>query len=320
MSVEVTTSSPFPVLKAYGRLDRLQQLQETPLTLKDNFTINFEHNQKQQETNSKYLKQLKTTELGSILLNADEIPSTQDFVCDNHQVLPSGVVVVADVQTKGRGRGGNVWRSPEGCMMFTLLTRLKIDGRWLPHVQYAVCMAVLDAVESLTQINIGLKVKWPNDIYLEDQKVAGVLSQSFYQGGEFCLVIGVGINLENKEPTICLNDVIETKFQSPKLTREVFLAEIMNSLEHLLGIIQFEGFKPLQDKYLEQWMHQGQKLLLEQQDSDNKDTQIPVTIVGLAENGFLLAIDKISGEQVELHPNGNTLDMMKGLILRKQQS
>lgn len=163
-----------------------------------------------------YASLLTTDRLGRALVTAAELPSTQDFLMQSAQHLPQGVVCVADVQTKGRGRAGNQWTSPPGCLMFSLATRLEVDGRKIPFVQYVICLAVTEAVLRLTRERLEgagevlLSIKWPNDLYSADGlKVGGILCQSTFREGRFFLVAGVGLNVDNRNPTTCINQLME---------------------------------------------------------------------------------------------------------------
>jgi BirA family transcriptional regulator, biotin operon repressor / biotin---[acetyl-CoA-carboxylase] ligase len=102
---------------------------------------------------------------------------------------PSGMVVTADEQEAGRGRHGRVWSAPPGAALLysALLRPLDRRHELLP---LAVPLAVCEAIESLAPVSCA--VKWPNDIWIEERKVAGVLIEA--RPPEWA-VIGVGINL-----------------------------------------------------------------------------------------------------------------------------
>lgn len=60
-------------------------------------------------------------------------------------------MLVADQQTHGKGRGGNVWTSPDGCLMFTALRQLQVPGQQAPFINYVVCLAVVQGIKQATQ-------------------------------------------------------------------------------------------------------------------------------------------------------------------------
>ena len=104
---------------------------------------------------------------------------------------PHGAVVTADEQTAGRGRQGRTWTAPPGkALLYSAIVR-PLDERHLA-LPLAVPLAVCAAAEEL-QPGIECGVKWPNDVWLEKRKLAGVLIEARPQDG--WAVIGVGLNL-----------------------------------------------------------------------------------------------------------------------------
>jgi BirA family biotin operon repressor/biotin-[acetyl-CoA-carboxylase] ligase len=104
---------------------------------------------------------------------------------------PHGTVVTADEQTAGRGRQGRTWLAPPGkALLYSAIVRpLEEHHMMLP---LAVPLAVCEAAEELRP-DIACKVKWPNDIWLEERKLSGVLIEARPQDG--WAVIGIGLNL-----------------------------------------------------------------------------------------------------------------------------
>ena len=102
---------------------------------------------------------------------------------------PSGTVVTADSQEAGRGRHGRRWSAPAGAALLYSAILAPLDARHglLP---LSVPLAVCDAIESLAPVEC--RVKWPNDVWLGERKVAGVLIEA--RPPEWA-VIGVGVNL-----------------------------------------------------------------------------------------------------------------------------
>ena len=102
---------------------------------------------------------------------------------------PSGTVVTADEQSAGRGRHGRAWTAPPGKALLcsAVLGPLDSSHRLLP---LAVPLAVADAAEALAPVSC--QVKWPNDVWVERRKLAGVLIEA--RPPEWA-VIGVGLNL-----------------------------------------------------------------------------------------------------------------------------
>lgn len=110
--------------------------------------------------------------------------------------LESGTVIVAEMQQAGRGRRGRVWQSPFGAnLYYSYFWRLDDGLQAAMGVSIAVGLAVYDTIKALYDIE--LELKWPNDIYLNKQKLAGVLVELDGQPQGPCqLVLGIGINLQ----------------------------------------------------------------------------------------------------------------------------
>jgi BirA family transcriptional regulator, biotin operon repressor / biotin---[acetyl-CoA-carboxylase] ligase len=102
---------------------------------------------------------------------------------------PSGTVVTADEQTAGRGRTGRKWSAPAGSALLcsAILRPLQAHHSLLP---LAVPLAVCEAAEALAPVQC--QVKWPNDVWLGERKLAGVLIEARFPDWA---VIGVGLNL-----------------------------------------------------------------------------------------------------------------------------
>lgn len=115
------------------------------------------------------------------------------------QALESGTVVVAEMQQAGRGRRGRVWQSPFGAnLYYSYYWRLDDGLQAAMGMSIAVGLAVYDTLKALYKLEIQLK--WPNDIYLNNEKLAGVLVELDGQPQGPCqLVIGIGINLQMPE-------------------------------------------------------------------------------------------------------------------------
>ena len=108
---------------------------------------------------------------------------------------PGGTVVTADEQTAGRGRRGNQWFAPAGaCLLYSALLR-PFDADRGPVLPLTVPIAVCEAAEAVAPVRC--QVKWPNDVWIDERKVAGVLVEA--RPEEDWAVIGVGLNVAIRE-------------------------------------------------------------------------------------------------------------------------
>jgi BirA family biotin operon repressor/biotin-[acetyl-CoA-carboxylase] ligase len=137
------------------------------------------------------------TQLGLPALRLrDTVPSTMDLAHEAAaEGAPAGTLVLASVQTAGRGRGGRPWRSdPGGGVTCTLIERLS-DTDALSVVSLRIGLALADALQPFSAEE--LMVKWPNDLMRGGRKLGGVLSEARWRDGHpEWVAIGVGVNLD----------------------------------------------------------------------------------------------------------------------------
>ncbi|TFK06839.1 Biotin--protein ligase [Platysternon megacephalum] len=232
------------------------------------------------------------------------------------------LIAIAVRQTQGKGRGGNVWLSPVGCALSTLHVSIPLCsqlGQRIPFIQHLVSLAVVESVRSIPGYqDIDLRVKWPNDIYYSDlMKLGGVLVNSTLMGDTFHILIGCGFNVNNSNPTICINDLIMeynkknmTKLRS--LTVDYLIARSVTVLERLIDIFQEKGPDGVLPLYYKYWIHAGRHVRLWSEEG-------PLAwIVGIDDCGFLQVHEEGKGVE-SVHPDGNSFDMLKNLIISKQQ-
>ncbi|RCV05344.1 hypothetical protein SETIT_1G076200v2 [Setaria italica] len=269
-----------------------------------------------------YMGALRARRFGRWMLWSPRIGSTQDLIAQNFAKLPVGVVCVADVQFKGRGRSKNVWESPPGCLMFSFTSQMQ-DARKLPLMQYVVCLSMTEAIKELCRAKglpeLDVRIKWPNDLYLKGLKVGGILCTSSYEPKVYNICTGIGLNVDNEKPTTCLNAALqEANVISPRLKREDILAYFFNKFENLFEVFSNQGFQALEEQYYNSWLHSGQRVVV-QDAHEGQSVDSVVTIQGLTPTGYLYAIGE-DGKNYELHPDGNSFDFFTGLVRRKMEA
>lgn len=107
----------------------------------------------------------------------------------------AGTLILADEQTAGRGRGGNVWESRPGLGIWCTLIERPTDAAAVDVLSIRLGLAVARAVEALAPAPISLK--WPNDVFVGTGKLAGILVEARWREGVIDWVaIGIGLNLQ----------------------------------------------------------------------------------------------------------------------------
>ena len=129
----------------------------------------------------------------------DRVPSTQDVA---HQLAADGAedgtAVVAVEQTAGRGSRGREWASPRGGLWLSVVVRPPA-ARVAETLSLRAALAAAGALEALGIE--GIRVKWPNDLMLDDRKLGGILCEARWSGDVLgWIVIGAGINVANEIP------------------------------------------------------------------------------------------------------------------------
>jgi len=108
------------------------------------------------------------------ILHYDRLESTNTTAYRlAEESAPEWTIVVADVQTKGRGRGRNKWESPKGGLWFSIVLKPKVSSPRLPLLQFLAAIATRQALENETGLSV--RLKWPNDIVLRNAKLGGIL-------------------------------------------------------------------------------------------------------------------------------------------------
>lgn len=142
---------------------------------------------------------IKLTEAGLNLETFvyDEVESTNETARKYAQENDNDAVFISDYQTNGHGRRGRVFHSPKGTGIYmSLLIHPKVDVAKATSLTCMAAVAVCRAIEEFTDFNP--KIKWVNDIFLEDKKICGILTEghtSIEDGSLEYVIVGIGINL-----------------------------------------------------------------------------------------------------------------------------
>lgn len=126
------------------------------------------------------------------LTEMDTVGSTNDHAKEMARTgAVAGHVVLARVQTAGRGRQGRSWTSLPGNLHMSVILRPRLMPRDLGQLSFAAAVALAETVEPLLPPSCHLALKWPNDLLINDKKAAGILIE--VEGG--FAIVGLGLNL-----------------------------------------------------------------------------------------------------------------------------
>lgn len=231
-----------------------------------------------------------------------ETDSTNNFgrrwLASNARDLPA--LFVADRQTAGRGRDGSQWWSPDGCLMFTLAicaSELPNDRQYWPSLSLVAGLSVADAVDSLLGHSIA-QLKWPNDVFVQDRKLAGILIESSQVGQSYgnCL-IGIGINVHNDwaqaPPEIQRKATCLSTIAGEGMTRESTLLEVLTQLQS-----RFEQWRSVPQSWHENWQRRcllNNKLVEVRLNDQNVFSGL---CLGVSESGQLLLQNELGIQKI----------------------
>jgi len=152
------------------------------------------------------------------------------------QSAPEWTVVVADVQTKGKGRGRNKWDSPKGGLWFSILLRPDLPSPRLHLLQFLAAIATREAIEN--QTGLSAMLKWPNDLVLGNAKLGGILIESKTLGEAISFaIVGIGLNINQGKgqlpPGAISMGLVSGKQYDLRVLLKAILDQIKSSLDDL---------------------------------------------------------------------------------------
>lgn len=160
---------------------------------------------------------------------------------------PSGASFLADEQTAGRGRMGHSWHSPAGDNLYmSVIVRPNVDITALPRVTLVVGLAVAQTLEPLVA-GAGLSIKWPNDVYAGPMKLAGVLVEASFRGGDLgALIVGVGVNVHAQgfPADIAARATSLHLLGAQTISRGAIAARLLHAFGEAIAAFETDGLAP----------------------------------------------------------------------------
>jgi BirA family biotin operon repressor/biotin-[acetyl-CoA-carboxylase] ligase len=208
-----------------------------------------------------------------------------------------GTIVCADAQTGGRGRFDRRWESPPGVNLYlSLLLRPPVDPRRAPQLTLVTAVALAKAVEEVA--GIPSRLKWPNDLYLEGKKAAGILAEMSTDADRLRhVVIGVGLNV-NAEAHHFPENLRKTATSLRLATGRAFrraevLARFLNRFAESYREFLAGGFAPLLPEWNCRSLLTGKRVMVRCPDGDVRGTAAGVDEAGM----LLFRRDGAKGEE-----------------------
>ena len=178
-----------------------------------------------------FLSNLKTKKIARKIEYIRTTHSTNKTIYEmlQNNEIHSGDVLIAEEQTNGKGRRGNIWQSSSGkSLTFSLI--LDYDDSLMNKISLISGVAIIEGIKKITKLDCQLK--WPNDIMYKTKKLGGILIE---KKGEY-FIIGIGINVNDSDFEESIQNKACSIYSITKRSsqREPLLAFIFNSFEELL--------------------------------------------------------------------------------------
>ncbi|MDE0416785.1 MAG: biotin--[acetyl-CoA-carboxylase] ligase [bacterium] len=213
------------------------------------------------------------------LVERDEVTSTNDTAIELAETGSAAWSVVrARLQTGGRGRRGRVFVSPPGNSYTSFILRPCIAPRDLPQLSLVTGVAVAESIEASAPRTAPVRCKWPNDILINDAKVAGILVET---GGD-AVIVGIGINLVSHPDIRGVPTTDLASEGAPGVDRDLLLATLCRRLKDRVTDWENSGFASQRLAWLDRAAGIGARA------SFSEDNSMEGRIVGLAHDGALI--------------------------------
>lgn len=193
--------------------------------------------------------------IGNKILRFEELESTNSFSKLNYESIEHGAIVLSNKQTKGKGRNNKIWLSESGNLYFSIVLKKDISLKKLFRFVSITSLAILKTLE---EYQIVASIKYPNDILVNNKKIAGILMES---AGDITalnyLIIGVGVNVNQL-------DFGELKYIATSIRENTStiadIDRILLKFIHNYNELSVRDFEEIYDKYLKNSMVIGKSI------------------------------------------------------------
>jgi len=212
----------------------------------------------------------------------EEINSTNTYVSVKAKEGASeGLVALADYQSAGRGRLDRTWEAPpRSALMCSILLSPPMAPDEMQLVVAAVALSARSALGALCSVYPQLK--WPNDLIVDDKKIAGLLAEVVHSENGITIVTGIGINLTDSPEGLPATNAL--KVSGVTITPEALLEKLLEELNIRRGLLDTEaGRQMLRAEYESVLETIGRSVIVEQ-----SDAMFPALATGIDATGRLI--------------------------------
>lgn len=231
---------------------------------------------------------LRTGRFGRRIVSVREADSTNLLAFRlAEEGAEEGSVVIAESQSGGKGRLGRRWESPSGVNLYcSVILRPVMSPARAPQLTFLSAVAVARAIEAVTPLHP--QIKWPNDILVNDLKVAGLLNEMSSETDTIhFVVLGIGVNINMRKeqfPEGLRHPASSLLIESGSSVNRVdFTRAFLAALDILYDVYLGRGFAPIRDEWISRSMVRGRRVRV-----SSGEEKMEGTVSGIDDDGALL--------------------------------
>ena len=231
---------------------------------------------------------LKTKWIGKRIYYFDSIDSTQTYALEiAEDKKENGTVIIAQKQTKGKGRMNRKWISPEGGIWLSVIFQPKSDFSLTTIFPLAASVALSNAIEK--ELDVNVELKWPNDLLIKGKKIAGILVDASLTSNQVdYMVLGVGVNFDVPVNIIEKNikntgnySGVSSLVKSSKDTSSVMLVQsFLNELENIFESLKIDEGKDVLKKWIKKSVTIGNEVVVKTSEGKIKGNALKIDTDG----------------------------------------
>ena len=173
-----------------------------------------------------------------------------------------GLIVQALSQSSGRGRRGRSWSSPKGNLYFSMLIKPECKIGKALGISFLSAVAMCDALGAILPPMVEVRVKWPNDVLINQRKCCGFLLESSSDncGNVNWVIIGTGVNVESFPENVDYPATSLSFEGSPNLELRTVLLSFVRHFKRWRNVWEEEGFNPIRKAWIDRSIGIGEKI------------------------------------------------------------
>src|SRR5579885_1191903 len=198
----------------------------------------------------------------------EQVDSTQQVAAElAGQGAAQGTIVVAELQTAGRGRLGRTWHSPPGVNLYaTTILRPRMPLSEVPRLTLVAGIAAAEALGTVAPGMVALK--WPNDLWLKGRKAGGIIAEALTDKGQelSCVLVGIGLNLNlalHEIPADLRDKATSVRIVTGRRCDRIAVAQaLFERLGARYAEVRRDGFAALSDEYARYFALAGKRVTI----------------------------------------------------------